>query len=163
MKSASLVAIAALTLPSSYAFRAPRADHPNNPFQAVRSALLPTENIAPIASESPLLKQINSSITATVAAVMILATAPANAVSGGGLDYAGLDISNQDYSNGNYKGKDFTQVIAKATTFANSNLQGCRFYKAYLVSILLVGLTRCCIHFDVHKGIIFIDFSSRCF
>jgi uncharacterized protein YjbI with pentapeptide repeats len=44
-------------------------------------------------------------------------------VSGGGLDYAGLDISNQNYSNGNYKGKDFTQVIAKAATFANSNLQ----------------------------------------
>ncbi len=44
-------------------------------------------------------------------------------MSGGGLDYAGLDISNQDYSNGNYKGKDFTQVIAKAATFANSNLQ----------------------------------------
>lgn len=55
------------------------------------------------------------------------------------MDYAGLDISNQDYSNGNYKGKDFTQVLAKATTFANSNLQGCRFYKAYLVNTNFEG------------------------
>lgn len=39
-------------------------------------------------------------------------SAPAIAVSGGGLDYAGLDLSNQDFSNGNYKGKDFSQVRA---------------------------------------------------
>lgn len=57
----------------------------------------------------------------------------ASAVSGGGLDYAGLDLTGQNFSNGNYKGKDFTQVIAKGTNFAKSNLQGCRFYKAYLV------------------------------
>ena len=30
--------------------------------------------------------------------------------------------------------KHSLQVIAKGTTFAKSNLQGCRFYKAYLVS-----------------------------
>jgi uncharacterized protein YjbI with pentapeptide repeats len=61
---------------------------------------------------------------------------PAMAVSGGGLDYAGTDISGQDFSNNSktYKGKDFTQVLAKATNFANSNLQGCRFYKAYLIN-----------------------------
>ena len=58
----------------------------------------------------------------------------AYAVSGGGLDYANLDITGQDFSKGNYKGKDFTQVIAKGTNFAFSNLQGCRFYKAFLVS-----------------------------
>lgn len=28
----------------------------------------------------------------------------------------------------------FRQVIAKGTKFMNSNLQGCRFYKAYLVN-----------------------------
>lgn len=63
------------------------------------------------------------------------ASAPAIAVSGGGLDYAGLDISGQDFSNNSklYKGKDFTGVLAKATNFANSNLQGCRFYNAYLI------------------------------
>ena len=64
---------------------------------------------------------------ATVAAVGVHA---ALAVSGGGLDFAGLDISGQDFSKGNYKGKDFTQVLAKATNFRGSNLQGCRFYKA---------------------------------
>lgn len=60
---------------------------------------------------------------------------PSGAVSGGGLDFAGLDISGQDFSKNvlAYKGKDFTQVIAKGTNFAGSNLQGCRFYKAYLV------------------------------
>ena len=56
-----------------------------------------------------------------------------NAVSGGGLDYANIDITGQDFSHQNYKGKDFTQVIAKGTNFAGSNLQGCRFYKAFLV------------------------------
>jgi Pentapeptide repeats (8 copies) len=60
----------------------------------------------------------------------------ANAVSGGGLDYANIDITGQDFSKGNFKGKDFTQVIAKGTNFAGSNLQGCRFYKAFLVRVL---------------------------
>mmetsp|Transcript_9045 Transcript_9045/g.13291 ORF Transcript_9045/g.13291 Transcript_9045/m.13291 type:complete len:186 (+) Transcript_9045:2-559(+) len=65
---------------------------------------------------------------------LTLNTPPTHAVSGGGLDYAGTTISNQDFSNSkSYKGKDFTQVIAQATNFANSNLQGCRFYKAFLV------------------------------
>ena len=83
---------------------------------------------------------------------------PANAVSGGGLDYAGLDLTGQDFSNGNYKGKDFTQTIAKGTQFMNSNLQGCRFYKAFLVRLLYVIkrvvmvlciLSGCVIHHDV--------------
>ncbi|KAL7524238.1 hypothetical protein ACHAWF_000874, partial [Thalassiosira exigua] len=69
------------------------------------------------------------------------AAGAAFAVSGGGLDYAGLDISGQDFSGGNYKGKDFTQTIVKAATFAKSNLQGCRFYKAYLVSSSLCSVT----------------------
>ena len=134
MKSASLVAIA-LSISSSHAFQASRVGHVTTATLTVHSAPLPAEIDTPITkNESYLWK--NSSITAATAAAaaLFLATAPANAVSGGGLDYAGLDISNQDYSNGNYKGKDFTQVLAKATTFANSNLQGCRFYKAYLVS-----------------------------
>mmetsp|Transcript_9462 Transcript_9462/g.13623 ORF Transcript_9462/g.13623 Transcript_9462/m.13623 type:complete len:174 (-) Transcript_9462:59-580(-) len=67
-----------------------------------------------------------------------LTVEPAWAVSGGGLDYAGIDISGQDFSSSNYKGKDFTQVIAKGTSFAGSNLQGCRFYKAFLVSVVRV-------------------------
>lgn len=37
--------------------------------------------------------------------------------------------------NGTYIANSFSraQVLAKATNFAKSNLQGCRFYKAYLV------------------------------
>lgn len=73
------------------------------------------------------------------AAALSAAAAPAMAVSGGGLDYAGTDLSGQDFSNGNYKGKDFTQVLAKATNFAKSNLQGCRFYRAYLVNADFTG------------------------
>eukprot|EP00568_Trieres_chinensis_P009277 CAMPEP_0183292092 /NCGR_PEP_ID=MMETSP0160_2-20130417/1286_1 /TAXON_ID=2839 ORGANISM="Odontella Sinensis, Strain Grunow 1884" /NCGR_SAMPLE_ID=MMETSP0160_2 /ASSEMBLY_ACC=CAM_ASM_000250 /LENGTH=222 /DNA_ID=CAMNT_0025453003 /DNA_START=42 /DNA_END=710 /DNA_ORIENTATION=+ len=79
-----------------------------------------------------------ASIAFVAAAMTFSAVAPispANAVSGGGLDYAGIDISGQDFSKSTiYKGKDFTQVIAKGTNFAGSNLQGCRFYKAYLVN-----------------------------
>lgn len=70
---------------------------------------------------------------AAAAAILIAMPFAANAVSGGGLDYAGLDISNQDFSKGNYKGKDFTQVLARNTNFAGSNLAGCRFPKAYLI------------------------------
>lgn len=73
--------------------------------------------------------------TAVALSAITIATAPSLAVSGGGLDYAGLDISGQDFSSSKaYKGKDFTQTIAKAANFANSNLQGCRFYKAFLVN-----------------------------
>jgi uncharacterized protein YjbI with pentapeptide repeats len=138
MKSASLVLIA-LSIPASHAFQASRAGisiqkvHRSTPTSI---SLFPTtEN--DIKSTSDASSPLSSITAAAAAAALFLATAiPANAVSGGGLDYAGLDISNQDYSNGNYKGKDFTQVLAKATTFANSNLQGCRFYKAYLVSYI---------------------------
>ena len=81
---------------------------------------------------------IQKGITGSLIALGIACSvaAPAIAVSGGGLDFAGIDISGQDFSNNSktYKGKDFTQVLAKATNFAGSNLQGCRFYKAYLVN-----------------------------
>lgn len=70
----------------------------------------------------------------TTAALVASLSFPANAVSGGGLDFANLDITGQDFSGNSYKGKDFTQVIAKGTSFKKSNLQGCRFYKAFLVS-----------------------------
>lgn len=71
--------------------------------------------------------------TLTVCLLAAALSLPANAVSGGGLDFANLDITGQDFSGNTYKGKDFTQTIAKGTKFMNSNLQGCRFYKAYLV------------------------------
>ena len=132
MRSASFTAtiIIALSIPTSHAFQASRgAAH-------IAAAARPTLSISPLfaKNEAPLtssdVKKIqlsSSSITtaaAAAAAALFLATAaPVNAVSGGGLDYAGLDISNQDFSKGTYKGKDFTQVIAKAATFAGSNLQ----------------------------------------
>lgn len=43
------------------------------------------------------------------AALVFLSPLAANAVSGGGLDYANMDISGQDFSKNAYKGKDFTQ------------------------------------------------------
>ena len=44
---------------------------------------------------------------------------PAIAVSGGGLDYANLDVSGdvKQFVEGNFKGKDFSQIIAKGTSF----------------------------------------------
>lgn len=78
-------------------------------------------------------KDDNLSFAAILVSLTFALSLPANAVSGGGLDFANLDITGQDFSNSNYKGKDFTQVIAKGTKFENSNLQGCRFYKAFLV------------------------------
>ncbi|GFH43859.1 hypothetical protein CTEN210_00332 [Chaetoceros tenuissimus] len=86
------------------------------------------------------IQQTTASVTAA-ASILTIASSPANAVSGGGLDYANLDITGQDFSNNSktYKGKDFTQVIAKGTNFSGSNLQGCRFYKAFLVNTNFEG------------------------
>ena len=87
-----------------------------------------------IESNDDLTKLISGSILGL--GLSVASVSPSLAVSGGGLDFAGIDISGQDFSNDSktYKGKDFTQVLAKATSFAGSNLQGCRFYKAYLVN-----------------------------
>lgn len=81
-------------------------------------------------SLSPTLAFRKALASAAICCCTAAAPAAVLAVSGGGLDFAGLDISGQDFSQGNYKGKDFTQVLAKATNFRGSNLQGCRFYKA---------------------------------
>ena len=128
MRSASFTTtiIIALSLPFSHAFQASRGVAPV-PVTTSRSTLFATNNNNDASQTTNNLKQqLSSSITTTLTALSLFlstTTLPAHAVSGGGLDYAGLDISNQDYSNGSYKGKDFTQVIAKAATFANSNLQ----------------------------------------
>lgn len=84
------------------------------------------ESVSPVA--------MTSALAASFLVLLSSAALPANAVSGGGKDYANLDITGQDFANQNYRGKDFSQVIAKGTEFMNSNLQGCRFYKAYLVN-----------------------------
>lgn len=92
-----------------------------------------------VAQEST--KEITAIATAAGIFTMVaLSPLPASAVSGGGLDYAGTDISGQDFSNSKaYKGKDFTQTIAKGTNFSGSNLQGNRFYRAYLVGTNFEG------------------------
>jgi hypothetical protein len=91
------------------------------------------EKVTTVEQQPPLLQQLLNNGLVAAFVLTALSTLPANAVSGGGLDYAGLDITGQDFASGNYKGKDFTQTIAKGTKFMNSNLQGCRFYKAFLV------------------------------
>jgi uncharacterized protein YjbI with pentapeptide repeats len=83
----------------------------------------------------------NLGLGSLLALSLVMAPQASLAVSGGGLDYANIDITGQDFSNSNaYKGKDFSQVIAKGTIFANSNLQGCRFYKAYLVRACQISI-----------------------
>ena len=83
---------------------------------------------------TPRVDRITSPLVIVLLGFTLAVPLTADAVSGGGLDFANIDITGQDFSKGNYKGKDFTQVIAKGTNFAGSNLQGCRFYKAFLVS-----------------------------
>eukprot|EP00611_Tribonema_gayanum_P012220 TRINITY_DN22855_c0_g1_i1.p1 TRINITY_DN22855_c0_g1~~TRINITY_DN22855_c0_g1_i1.p1 ORF type:complete len:218 (+),score=52.78 TRINITY_DN22855_c0_g1_i1:1030-1683(+) len=70
--------------------------------------------------------------TATLVAGATLMPVPAEAVSGGGMDYSGLNISGQDFSKGKYKEKDFSGCIAKETIFKGSDLRGARFFKADL-------------------------------
>ena len=91
--------------------------------------------VSPAQEKPPVDDLFFQKLTQTLTACLLAAalSLPANAVSGGGLDFANLDITGQDFSGNTYKGKDFTQTIAKGTKFMNSNLQGCRFYKAYLV------------------------------
>lgn len=114
-------------------------------FQSIRKVVRDPVDITPETTRSSVVDEndsennsIHKSIIGSVIAFSVACSVatPAIAVSGGGLDFAGIDISGQDFSNDSktYKGKDFTQVLAKATNFASSNLQGCRFYKAYLVN-----------------------------
>jgi len=130
-----ILSAAALSIPSSQAFVAPGAGHcsiERHQGSDARIALAAHDDEHHERPSSTLEKSLASSLAA--ASILLGAAGSALAVSGGGLDYAGLDISGQDYSKGNYKGKDFTQVLAKATTFAGSNLQGCRFYNSFLTN-----------------------------
>mmetsp|Transcript_16780 Transcript_16780/g.40122 ORF Transcript_16780/g.40122 Transcript_16780/m.40122 type:complete len:229 (+) Transcript_16780:44-730(+) len=148
MRSVLIISAAVLCVPSSQAFLTP----PSAGSRRITSISISEKSIhyendvdytAKVASTSaskrrtPLEKSIASSLAA--ASILLGAASSAFAVSGGGLDYAGLDLSGQDFSNGNYKGKDFTQVLAKSTTFAKSNLQGCRFYNSFLTNANFEG------------------------
>uniref|UniRef100_A0A7S0C287 Pentapeptide repeat-containing protein n=1 Tax=Proboscia inermis TaxID=420281 RepID=A0A7S0C287_9STRA len=99
--------------------------HASKDYNFDANLMLPTKK------NSGLLKNVFTGFLAFL--IMASSSLPASAISGGGLDFAGLDLSGKDYSSANYKGKDFSQVIARQTTFKGSNLQGCRFYKALLV------------------------------
>lgn len=139
-QSAKALIVSVLVGTSTQAFQV----SPTSSSACSRSALYALNRHRLFSHEVQEKSEPNSVSVGPVAALALLAAtalsaAPAVAVSGGGLDYAGLDISGQDFSNGNYKGKDFTQVLAKATSFAKSNLQGCRFYKAYLVNVDFMG------------------------
>jgi uncharacterized protein YjbI with pentapeptide repeats len=96
---------------------------------------------------------------------LVMAPQASLAVSGGGLDHANMDITGQDFSNnGNaHKDKDFTQVIAKGTIFAKSNLQGCRFYKAFLVRACQISIA--CVSadsYEIRKLTAFDDVVGQC-
>ena len=79
---------------------------------------------------------LSTALAITLMASPVTQPQQALAVSGGGLDYANLDVSGDttQFVQGNFKGKDFSQIIAKGTSFRGSNLLGCRFFKAYLVN-----------------------------
>jgi hypothetical protein len=119
------------------------------------------ENDANVVEQSAR-RALVQSLVVTFATVLVATSAstlsfplPSGAVSGGGLDFAGIDITGQDFSNNinAYKGKDFTQVIAKGTNFHGSNLQGCRFYKAYLVRTEVYAQEYACGQAGRHTGI----------
>jgi len=56
----------------------------------------------------------------------------ANAISGGGLDYASQDIRTMDFSKKKLNEKDFSGSNAIACQFTGSSLRGARFFKADL-------------------------------
>uniref|UniRef100_A0A0G4H1V2 Pentapeptide repeat-containing protein n=1 Tax=Chromera velia CCMP2878 TaxID=1169474 RepID=A0A0G4H1V2_9ALVE len=78
-------------------------------------------------------EQIAKAATAVFGLVpFLLSAVEAQAISGGGKDYAGATIAGQDFSGKSYAKKDFSACLAEGTNFSNSNLVGARFYKAYL-------------------------------
>lgn len=59
----------------------------------------------------------------------------AQAVSGGGKDYATKDLRGQDFSSQILLNKDFTQCDASGANFKDSKLKGSRFYRANLKDV----------------------------
>lgn len=58
--------------------------------------------------------------------------APADAVSGGGMDFASSDISGKDFSRQSLVQKDFSGALALNTNFRDAKLRACRFFKTNL-------------------------------
>jgi uncharacterized protein YjbI with pentapeptide repeats len=90
-----------------------------------------------------------SSVAALVLGVGLIAPVPADAISGGGMDYSGLTISGQDFSKGKYQAKDFSGVIAKEVKFIGSDLRGARFFKADLEACDFTGAKLAAASFEV--------------
>lgn len=75
-----------------------------------------------------------SALAIATALSLTVGAQSASAISGGGLDFANLDITaSQDFAGKTFSRKDFSQVIARGTSFHESVLVGCRFYKALLI------------------------------
>mmetsp|Transcript_1267 Transcript_1267/g.1333 ORF Transcript_1267/g.1333 Transcript_1267/m.1333 type:complete len:196 (+) Transcript_1267:54-641(+) len=64
---------------------------------------------------------------------------PANAVSGGGKDFAGKELMNEVYDGQTFIQKDFTQCNAKGASFKNAVLKGSRFMRADLDNVDFTG------------------------
>jgi Pentapeptide repeats (8 copies) len=91
----------------------------------------------------------SSVAAALVLGVGLIAPVPADAISGGGMDYSGLTISGQDFSKGKYQAKDFSGVIAKEVKFIGSDLRGARFFKADLEACDFTGAKLAAASFEV--------------
>jgi uncharacterized protein YjbI with pentapeptide repeats len=91
----------------------------------------------------------SSVAAALVLGVGLIASVPADAISGGGMDYSGLNISGQDFSKGKYQAKDFSGVIAKEVKFTGSDLRGARFFKADLEACDFTGAKLAAASFEV--------------
>jgi uncharacterized protein YjbI with pentapeptide repeats len=91
----------------------------------------------------------SSVATALVLGASLIAPAPVEAISGGGMDYSGLNISGQDFSKGKYQAKDFSGVIAKEVKFTGSDLRGARFFKADLEACDFTGAKLAAASFEV--------------
>lgn len=80
---------------------------------------------------------LSKSVSALVLSLSL--TAPSEAVSGGGKDFANLDIVDQDFSGQKLMGKDFTQCDATGAKFKEAKLAGARFYRSLLVKTDFTG------------------------
>lgn len=76
--------------------------------------------------------------TFAAAAAISLLPLPADAVSGGGKDYATQNWNGQVF-HGDYTGKDFSGGLFRNCDFAGSTLQSARFFKAELRDADLTG------------------------
>ena len=124
--TALLAGCAALLLPNS----APAASQP----AASASRLLAPTASQPAAFASRLLAP-----GVSLCAAVLLAVAPADAVSGGGKDFSGMGLEGEDFSNKDYTGKEFRGIRGEGIILKGSKLASTSFYKADLSKADLSG------------------------